>query len=325
MTLYFSNPLKAVLAVGLATGLATAAAAQSDYPSRTIEVVVGFNPGGAVDTVTRAMAPFLEKHLGGASIAVINRPGASGTVGAISVANADPDGYKIMMYSYPALAAAGYGAEEEPFTLESFDFLGTVTADPHNLFVRADSEYASLDEMMAAAEADPGNITVAAAGVGGAAHLGLEVFQREANSQFNYVPAAGGAGTMTQTLGGFVEAGVTTLSSLIPHLREDSVRILATFGAERNPLAPDVPTAREQGFDMTWGAIRGVAAPADLPEEVREKLEIAVAAAMSDPEFIALAERQGIPLFYVDGAAFREIAAGDVARLDAMWEERPWK
>ena len=317
--------LSFAIAAALATGLAGAANAQSDYPSRTIEVVVGFNPGGAVDTVTRAMAPFLEKHLGGASIAVINRPGASGTVGAISVAQAEPDGYTIMMYSYPALAAAGYGAEELPFTLDDFDFLGTVTADPHNLFVLTDSEHGSLEEMMAAAEADPGNITVAAAGVGGAAHLGLEVFQRAADSQFNYVPAAGGAGTMTQTLGGFVDAGVTTLSSLIPHLREDTVRILATFGAERSPLAPDVPTAREQGVEMTWGAIRGVAAPAGLPDDVREKLETAVEAAMTDPEFLTLAEQQGIPLFYVDGAAFREIAEGDVAQLDAMWEEQPWK
>ncbi len=325
MTMCFKFPLQAALAAGLAASFATGAAAQSDYPSRTIEIVVGFNPGGAVDTVTRAMAPFLEKHLGGASIAVINRPGASGTVGAISVANADPDGHTILMYSYPALAAAGYGAEEQPFTLDSFDFLGTVTADPHNLFVLADSEHGTLEEMMAAAAADPGNINVAAAGVGGAAHLGLEVFQRAADSQFNYVPAQGGAGTMTQTLGGFVDAGVTTLSSLIPHTREGTVRILATFGEERSPLAPDVPTAREQGVDMTWGAIRGVAAPAGLPDDVREKLEMAVEATMNDPEFIALAEQQGIPLLYVDGAAFREIAASDVARLDAMWEEQPWK
>lgn len=325
MTTRFRVSARALMAVGLAAGLASAASAQSDYPSQTVEVVVGFNPGGAVDTVTRAMAPFLEEHLGGASIAVINRPGASGTVGAISVAQAEPDGYTIMMYSYPALAAAGYGAEENPFTLDDFDFLGTVTSDPHNLFVLADSEYGSLDEILAAAEADPGNISVAAAGVGGAAHLALEVFQREAGAEFNYVPAAGGAGTMTQTLGGFVDAGVTTLSSLIPHLREGTVRILATFGAERSPLAPDVPTAREQGVDMTWGAIRGLAGPDGLPEDVRAKLESAVEAAMNDPEFIELAEQQGIPLFYVDGEAFREIAAGDVERLDAMWAERPWK
>ena len=325
MTQCLRFPARTLSAVGLAAGLATAAPAQSDYPSRTIEVVVGFNAGGAVDTVTRAMAPFLEKHLGGGSIAVINRPGASGTVGAISVAQAEPDGYTIMIYSYPALATAGYGAQDVPFTLEDFDFLGTVTSDPHNLFVLADSDHDSLDAILAAAEADPGNITVAAAGVGGAAHLGLEVFQSAAGAEFNYVPAAGGAGTMTQSLGGFVDAGVTTLSSLIPHLREGTVEILATFGAERSPLAPDVPTAREQGVDMTWGAIRGLAAPAGLPEEVRAKLEAAVEATMTDPEFLALAEQQGIPLFYVGGAAFREIAAGDVARLDALWEERPWK
>jgi tripartite-type tricarboxylate transporter receptor subunit TctC len=310
----------------LAAALATSAAAQSDYPSQTIELIVGYNAGGAVDTVTRAAAPFLEKHIGnGASIAVINRPGASGTVAAISVANAEPDGYTLMMYSYPALAAAGYGQEEQPYTLDDFDFLGTFTADPHNLFVLDDSEYESLEQMLAAAEEQPGEITVAAAGVGGAAHLALEVFQREAGRDFNYVPAAGGAGTMTQTLGGHVDAGVTTLSSLIPYLREGDVRILATFGAERSPLAEEVPTAREQGVDMTWGAIRGLMAPAGIPDDIRTTLEEAVEATLNDPEFIALAEKQGIPLFYVDGAAFREIAASDVERLDRMWEEQPWK
>ena len=318
--------VKTALCAAVLGTVATGAAAQSDFPNKTIELVVGFNAGGAVDTVARAAAPFLEKHLGGdASIAVINMPGAAGTVASINVSRAKPDGYTLMVFSYPALAAVGYGDDAKPYSMDDFEFLGTLTSDPHNLFVTADSEYETLEDMMAAAEAEPGDITVAAAGIGGAAHLALEVFQREAEREFNYVPAAGGAGTLTQVLGGHVDAGVTTLSSLIPYIREGQLRIVASFGEERSPLAPDVPTFREQGVDVQWGAIRGMLAPAGLPEDVSAKLKAAVEATMNDPEFRALAEKQGVPLFYVDGARFREIAASDVEQLDAMWEQQPWK
>ena len=306
--------------------VATAAAAQSDFPSKTIEIVVGYNAGGPVDTATRALAPFFEKHLGGgASVAVINKPGAAGTVASIDVANAEADGYTLMMFSYPAVASAFYGVEERGYQMEDFDFLGTVTADPHNLFVAADSEFETLEGFLEAAEANPNDITIAAAGVGGAAHLGLLVFERASGADVNYIPAAGGAGTLTQVLGGHVQGGITTLSALVPYVRENDLRILASFGAERNAVAPDVPTAREQGVDMQWGAIRGMAAPAGLPEDVRDKLASALEATMNDPEFLALAEKQGIPLEYITGDEFLEVVEQDVERLDQIWEETPWK
>lgn len=306
--------------------LASSALAQSDYPSKTIEIIVGYNAGGPVDTVTRAAAPFIEKHLGGdASVAVINKPGAAGTVASIDVANSDADGHTLMMFSYPAVAAAFYGVEERGYTMDDFEFLGTVTADPHNLFVRADSEFTSLEDFIAAAKANPDDITIAAAGVGGAAHLGLLVFERGAGVDLNYIPAAGGAGTLTQVLGGHVQGGITTLSALVPYVRENELRILASFGAERNAVAPNVPTAREQDVDVQWGAIRGMAAPAGLPDDVRDRLAAALEATMNDPEFVALAEKQGIPLDYIDGDAFLGVVAQDVERLDQIWGETPWK
>lgn len=317
---------KLSLAIAASCLVATSAMAQSDYPNRTIEIVVGYNAGGPVDTVTRAAAPFIEKHIGGgASVAVINKPGASGTIARIDVANSDPDGYKLIMYSYPALATAFYGVAEPGYQLDDFVFLGTFTADPHNLFVKADSKYRSLEDFLAAAKANPDDITITAAGVGGAAHLGLLVFESASGVDVSYIPAAGGAGTLTQVLGGHVEGGITTLSALAPYVRENDLRILASFGAVRNAIAPDVPTAIEQGVDMEWGAIRGLAAPAGLPDDVRERLTAAVEATMKDPEFLALAKKQGIPLEYITGDAFRKVIAKDVARLDQIWEETPWK
>lgn len=304
----------------------TSALAQSDYPNKTIEILVGYSAGGPVDTVTRAAAPFLEKHLGdGASIAVINRPGAGGVVATIATSMADPDGYTLMMLSYPALVTTLYGKEETPYDLDDLEFLGNVTSDPHNFFVRDDSPYKTLSELIEAARANPGTINVAAAGVGGAAHLALLVFEAETGVSFNFVPADGGAGSQTQVLGGHVDAGITTLSALTSFVREGQMRILASFGTKRPAALPDVPTAREQGVDVLWGALRGMAAPGPLPDDIRDKLAAAVEATMNDPEFIALAEKQGIPLFYVDGAEFKEIVATDQRRLNALWEATPWQ
>lgn len=310
----------AVAAVG------TTASAQSNFPSRTIEVLVGFAAGGPVDTATRTIAPFLEKHLGGgASIAVINRPGAAGAVASIATSRANPDGHTLMMLSYPALVTAPFGQDEAPYSLDDFEFLGNVTSDPHNFFVAADSPYESLDDLMEAARENPGTVTVAAAGVGGAAHLALMVFEGETGLSFNYIPADGGAGTLTQVLGGHVDAGITTLSALIPYVEEEQMRIVASFAMERPAALPDAPTAREQGVDVLWGALRGIAAPGPLPDDVRDKIAAAVEATMNDPEFIAIAERQGIPLFYADGETFKEIVDTDLSRLNALWETSPWQ
>ena len=309
-----------------ASVFAMSAAAQSDYPSKTIELVVGYNAGGAVDTVSRAAAPFLEKHLGNdATIAVINRPGAAGTVASISVSRAKPDGYTLMMFSYPAIAAAFYGANEIAYTLDDFDFLGTVTADPHNLFVVADSPYKSLADILDAAKANPDDVTVSAAGIGGAGHLGMQVLQQEAGVDFNYIPSAGGAGTLTQVLGGHVQAGSTTLSSLVPYVREGELRILASLNDVRNSALPDAPTARDQGVDVVWVAVRGLVAPAGLPDDVRNKLSAALEATMKDQDFLALAEKQGIPLNYMTGEAFTTVMSSDSKRLDDMWATNPWK
>ena len=312
----------AIGALALA-GQGTAAFAQSDYPSRTIEIYVGFAAGGPVDLATRAIAPFIEKHIGG-SVAVINRPGAAGTVAAIQTANAEPDGYTIMMLSYPALVTSLYGVEEPPYTIDGLEFLGNVTSDPHNLFVNTASPYKTLDDFLAAAREKPGEINVTAAGVGGAAHLALLVFEGEAGVDLNYVPADGGAGTLTQVLGGHVDAGITTLSTLVPYVQENQMRILASFSAERNPQLPEAPTAAEQGVDVQWGALRGFAAPAGLPEDVHAALTGAIDAAMHDPEFLALAKKQAIPLLYMTGEEFRTTVDTDVERLDTLWETTPW-
>ena len=323
--MHMTKVTTALCAVAVA-GFAGTAPAQADFPTRTIEIYVGFAAGGPVDTATRMMAPFLERHIGGgASIAVINRPGAAGAVAAIATSRANPDGHTLMMLSYPALVTAPFGQAEAPYSIDDFEFLGNVTSDPHNFFVSPSSPYQTLEELMEAARANPGEITVAAAGVGGAAHLALMVFEAETGLEFNYIPADGGAGTLTQVLGGHVDAGITTLSALTPYVREGQLNIVASFALERSSALPNAPTAREQGVDVLWGALRGITAPGPLPEDVRNRLAAAVEATMNDPEFIEMAERQGVPLFFVSGETFREIVETDMSRLTALWESSPWQ
>jgi tripartite-type tricarboxylate transporter receptor subunit TctC len=130
---------------------------------------------------------------------------------------------------------------------------------------------------------------------------------------------------VTQVLGGHIDAGVTTISGTLPLYQSGQVRLLGTFTAERWPDLPEVPTFKEQGVDVEWGAVRGIAAPAGLPPELLETLSGAVKAAAEDPDFIAAAEKAGIALSYLDGEAFRALAERQLATLQKVWDESPWQ
>lgn len=316
---------KRVLAAAAATILALTpmAASAQDYPSnRTINLLVGFSAGGNVDILTRTVAPFLEKHLGGANIAVINRPGAAGSIMNQELANATPDGYTLGLLSGPGFLTVLFGNELQ-YDASSFTYLGTFSDEAYGIVMGTHTPYETLDELVEAARAAPGTITIGGAGLGSAPHLALKVFERAAGVEFNFIPGPGAAEMRNQVMGGHIDGGVTTISVGIPMHEEEQGRLLTVFSLDSEGSG-GFPVASEQGFDAVWSAMRGLAGPAGLPDDIAEKLAEAVRLTMEDPEFLAQAEERNISTLYVDGPVFRDIARGQQDVLQAIWDEQPW-
>jgi tripartite-type tricarboxylate transporter receptor subunit TctC len=307
----------------IALGTAAPALAQDAYPADNIQVIVGFNPGGGTDVMARTVAPILARHLGeGVEVSIVNRPGAGGQIGWTELAAAAPDGYTLGTMNLPSMVAKLYDREPD-FTLDSFTFIGTVMRDPSVMIVRADSPYTSMNDVIEAAKKAPGAITYAIGGLGGEDHFAAVQLEAAAGTDLAVVPFGGAAPARAALLGGHVALGGVNLSEVSEFA--DQVRILAVYSKARSPLAADAPTALEQGFDVQIASIRGLAAPAGLPEEVEAKLVAAFDAMAEDPAFLALREAQGFPLEVVTGDAYRALAAEQSAVAQRVWNETPWQ
>lgn len=313
-----------MLAAGLASlFLAAAPASAQEYPVSTITLLVGFSAGGNVDILARQVAPILSRHLGGATVAVINRPGAAGSIMNQELANADPDGYTLGMLSGPGFLTVLFG-NELSYNADSFDYIGTFTDEAYSIVVGTDTPYMTLEDLVSAAREAPGTITIGGAGLGGAPHLALKLLESAADIEFNFIPGGGASEMRNQVMGGHIDGGVTSLSVGVPMDEENQGRLLAVFSPERVNVGPDYPTAREQGYDVVWSAMRGLAGPSNLPQDIRDALAAAVQEVNADPDHISQAAERNMMTFYADGETFQSIAQTQQILLEDIWAQEPW-
>ncbi len=300
--------------------------AAAAFPERPITMIIAYPPGGGTDVVGRAIAPYLEKYLGGgAKILVVNRSGAGGEVGMTALANSTPDGYTIGFVNTPPLMtipierAATFGGPQR------FELLGNIIDDPCNFAVHSDTPVKNLGELAAWARANPGRLTVATTGVGSDDHLLLLMFQRAAGVKMTHVPFKGSSEMRAAIMGKQVDIVAMNVGESLQSIRGGApMRNLGQFGPARSNLAPELPTGREQGFAFEMVALRGMAAPRGMPPEILERLVKAVAAAAADPEFQVQASKVFAPLRYLSPAQFeREIRDGE-AQFRQLWKELPW-
>lgn len=316
----------AYLTKGLVLAALTAAPALAEYPEKPIEMIVAFAPGGGTDVAARSIARFMEKHLGeGASIAVINKPGAGGEIGWTTLAQSNPDGYTIGMINPPAFNALAVEGKAK-YTMESFQPIGNIVLDPGILVVGKDSPYNSLADVMKAAADAPGAIVVGTSGAAGSSeHIGILNLNRIANVTFTPAFFGSTAPVRQALLGGHIPAATMNLSEALPLIRSGDIKLLGVMSKERSTYLPDAPTFAEQGYDLTVTAARGLAAPAGVPAEVVAKLETALKQAMADPEYLAAAEKAEIPLAYLDADAYSALIAQITAELTETWKVTPWR
>ena len=273
------------------------------WPERSIPFICPWPAGGTADQSMRALCSVAARVLG-QSIAVENKVGASGMIGAKALASAKPDGYTI---------------GQIPISVTRFSQLGTLAADPRKDFtyiartsgqtfgiaVPANSPFKTLKDFVAHAKANPGKVTYAHAGVGGATHVGMEEFASVAGIQFNHVPYKGGSEALQGVLGGHVDA-LADSSSWAPHVEAGKLRLLATWGELRTARFKDVPTLRELGYDVVVDAPNGIGAPKGLDPAVAAKLRDAFRQAANSPEFKAVIDKLDAPLLYLDGPDYEK-------------------
>ena len=266
------------------------------WPSGPIRLVVPFAPGGSTDLTARLVAEGLSQRLG-VSVIVENRAGAGATTGSQIVADAPPDGHTLIMSNIAshAISPALYRTlRYDP--LRSFTHIVMVITNPSVWVVNLRSEIGTLADLVRIARTRHGGLDMASSGAGSSNHLLLARFATLAGIDHTHVPFRGAGPAMTAVIAAQVPMMSDSLPSAAGHIRQGSVRAIAMSSAERHPAFPDVPTFREQGFDLvstSWFALSG---PANMPAPIVERLHRETMALISTPESrTRFAEMGGAP------------------------------
>jgi tripartite-type tricarboxylate transporter receptor subunit TctC len=300
------------LLLALAALPAVALAQEPPYPQRgNVEITVLFPAGTSADVTARLLAEGMTRHLG-QTVLVVNRPGAGGAIGYKHVASQKPDGYALVWNSNSI--STTYHSGQLGFDYKAFDPVARVLVESPVVAVRGDARWKSLGDLMADAKARPGMITVGNSGIGSHTHISSVALFHAAGVKIVDVPYAA-AQVVPNLLGGHVDVLVQLPGALAAQVKSGNVRLLATMIPARDPALPDVPTAREQGVDVSLEAWRGIAVPRGTPAPVIAALESAIRQTAESPDFARSAEKLGVRPAFMPAAAFGEVIAREDAEL----------
>jgi tripartite-type tricarboxylate transporter receptor subunit TctC len=298
----------AALAAGELLCVAPAWSAQPSYPTHAIQLVVPFDAGSATDVVARAMQPALSAALG-QSVVVINKAGASGTIGTAAVASAKADGYTIGLLAMGATAILPH-VRKLPYDVDALDFICQVYSAPVVVMVSPTSRFHSIQELLEYGKANPDKIAYASPGIGTPDHLNTATFFRVAGVKALHVPFTGGGASVSALLSDQINVMTNTTVTLNAH----HLRPLAVLTPQRLPELPDVPTAREIGIPFEASIWAVLAAPKGLAQPVKAALERACAQTLEEPRYREIAERSGFPPYARTDDALRTFIHAEFER-----------
>jgi tripartite-type tricarboxylate transporter receptor subunit TctC len=307
----------ALVAVVLATP------ARAAYPDRPVTMVVAFAAGGGTDIAARTVARFMSQRLG-QPIVVINKPGAGGEIGFTYLARSAPDGYTLGFINTPNLVTIPLERQAQ-YHLRDFAPIANVVDDPGGIFVRADSRYKSLKDLLDQARSRPDGISYGTTGVGSDDHLSILALQGLTGIRMTHVAYNGSSAVRQALMTGEIAVGALNMGEGAADARQGLIRSLGQMGVERWPGAPEVQTLREMGLNVVEGSMRGLAAPAGTPREVLRVLASAAEAAMQDPEFRRLADQQYLPLRYLGPDEYLTELQKLGEHYSRLWETSPWR
>lgn len=299
--------LLSVLMIGGCTNMNNKSVpATSKYPDKPITLIVPFSVGSGMDLVARLLEKTASKQLGQPLI-IVNKPGGSGTVAWNELASSHPDGYTIGMTStevilHPLYAVTKYNY---PTALEP---LVQISDTSMVMVVQSNKPWSGTTELIEYAKQHPGKIKLGHAGIGSVNHISGETFAKAANINLEQVPFQGGAEALTNLLGGHVQVIILNAATVKEHVKNGTVKVLAVAGDQRlsDPLFANIPTFKEQGFDVSFGNWYVIAAPKELPLDVKNKLTDGFNKMINDPEFKTNMNNLGLEVNYLDAKASQE-------------------
>jgi len=311
---------KLLLAFAAAATLVAGAHAQG-WPSRPIRLVVPFPPGGGTDTITREVA---NKAAGsGYTFVVDNKPGSGGNLGVDVAAKAPADGYTLVMGQTSNLAINPTLYAKLPYDpVKDLTPVSLVASAPLVIVTAADARYQTLADVVKAAKAKPGSINFATSGNGTVAHLAAESFQKVAGIKLTHIPYKGAAQGVTDVMSGQVQLYVSSIPTLISHVKSGKMRAIAVTSAARVDDLPQVPTIAESGYAgfeaVTWFGILG---PANLPKDVVAKLNADINKALKDGDLKKKLADQGADVAGSTPEQFARLIRDDIGRWGRIVKE----
>ena len=282
-----------------------------NFPEKRIQLIVPFAAGGGTDAVARALASTTEKYLE-KPIVIINKAGGSGAVGMTEGSKAKPDGYTVTMItreivSLPLMDLCSV-------TTDDFDLLANINLDPALITVKPDSKYQNISELIEDSKKNPTKIKFASPAKPNLYILAIELAEKV---KFNHIPYNGAAEAIPAIMGGHADFTITSPGEVISQINSGQLRPLAVMADEQLASLPDVPTMKEEGFDVTSGTWRGLAVPKGTPQEVKD---ILAKAFKQDKQFIDFMNNANLGIHYLDADGFRSFIEEDTVMVSKIVE-----
>lgn len=271
----------------------TLAAAQSDYPSRPVQLVVGYPAGGNTDSLARTLAQEARKFLG-REVLVINRPGVGGALGMVAVSAAPPDGYTLGIATSSSLTTAPHLQDIPMDLIERTTSLISLGRPQQGIAVRNDSPFRTVRDLIEHARRNPGKVSIGLQGLGSGASMVLHSVALDEKVQINFVAFKGDAPAVTDLLGGHITAVATSAFSFERFVTGGSLRAIASLDSARLPFAANVPTLPEQGHPYQVTVIFYLLGPRGLPGPVVKRIVDAFGEASRTPAYVEGTARNGV-------------------------------
>lgn len=276
--------------------------AADDYPNRPIELIVPASAGGGTDALTRLFAEVAKKYLPQQPFVVNNKPGASGVIGMNDLLASRPDGYKLCMVIAEVTTLPNLGLAKFDYT--KFEPIARLNADPAAITVRADAPWNTLEEFLASAKKQPGEMKLGNAGTGSVYHLSAIGLEERAGAKFNHVPFSGAAPAVVALLGGHIDALDVSPAEVGQHVLGGKLKMLGIMADARIPAFGTVPTFKERKIDLSLGTWRGLAAPKGTSVAVIDSLRAVARKTSEDPAFKEGLDKLNLGAAYLDAPDF---------------------